>query len=400
MGWLIRKRKRNAKRKNVQTGKGVNVFVMANRLCTVIESRYKIGGIKPSLFVKKLLYIFLVLMSFNTGNSYSWEKVPVPDSVDKKTKSPWNFSEDFENQEEGKLKVANPNPSSSNSPSGGGTEKSFNQIFRIFDKGAGSKPYRIEKDPDGNKYLEVTVKHGWNNDPLKEGSGKETERAIFQTKQRRTLNKEIWIGFKTRLPEDFKHTTDGRVTFFEFKNRHVSMRTHPLVRISFDDAGKTLKITGSTSGNGFNRRSKEDNIKHRINIKYKKNGSNWFVSNEKTRGEKKIKNNFKLTPNKTFSVTQLGEWSTYKIGIYNTKDDDGFVKVFKDNKLIFDYKGITSDWKGKYTGTNVRIGVYRASGKQIGIKYPDQIIHFDDFIIVSDQKTLDQLIRKNENPND
>ena len=98
-------------------------------------------------------------------------------------------------------------------------------------------------------------------------------------------------------------------------------------------------------------------------------------------------------------MTQLGEWSTYKIGIYNTNDDDGFVKVFKDNKLIFDYKGITSDWKGKYTGTNVRIGVYRDSGKQIGIEYPDQSIHFDDFIVVSDQKTLDQLIRKNEKPN-
>ena len=46
---------------------------MANRLGTVIESRYKIGEIKPSLFVKKLLYIFLVLMSFTTGNSYSLE---------------------------------------------------------------------------------------------------------------------------------------------------------------------------------------------------------------------------------------------------------------------------------------------------------------------------------------
>ena len=372
---------------------------MANRLGTVIESRYKIGEIKSSFFVKKLLYIFLVLMCFATGNSYSWEKVLVPDYVDKKTKSPWNFSEDFENQEEGKLKVANPNPSSSNPPSGGGIEKSFNQIFRLYDKGAGLKPYTVKKDLDGNKYLEVTVKHRWNNDPLKEGTGKETERAIFETKQRSTLNKEIWIGFKTRLPKDFKHT-DGRVTFFEFKNRLVSIRTHPLVRISFDDAGKTLKITGNTAGTGFNRRSKEDNIKHRINIKYKKNGSNWFVCNEKTRGEKKIKNNFKLTPNKTFSVTQLGEWSTYKIGIYNTNDDDGFVKVFKDNKLIFDYKGITSDWKGKYTGTNVRIGVYRDSGKQIGIEYPDQSIHFDDFIVVSDQKTLDQLIRKNEKPND
>merc|ERR1712167_492514 len=118
---------------------------------------------------------------------------------------------------------------------------------------------------------------------------------------RSTLNKEIWIGFKTRLPEDFKHA-DGRVTFFEFKNRLVSMRSHPLVRISFDDSGKTLKIGGNTAATGFNsrNRNKEDNIKHRIDIKYKKNDSNWFVSNEKTRGEKKIKNNFKLTPNKTF----------------------------------------------------------------------------------------------------
>ena len=33
-----RKRKKNSKRKNVQTGKGVNVFVMANRLGTAIDS--------------------------------------------------------------------------------------------------------------------------------------------------------------------------------------------------------------------------------------------------------------------------------------------------------------------------------------------------------------------------
>jgi hypothetical protein len=147
---------------------------------------------------------------------------------------------------------------------------------------------------------------------------------------------------------------------------------------------------------------REEKYIHRIGAKYKNKGGDWFVRWEKDREEDKIRDedDFKLTPNKPFSVTPLGEWSTYKIGIFNTKDDDGFVKVFKDNKLIFDYKGITSDWKGKYTGTNVRIGVYRHSGKQIGIEYPDQSIHFDDFIVVSDQKTLDQLIRKNENPND
>ncbi len=29
----------------------------------------------------------------------------------------------------------------------------------INDKGAGLKPFKIKIDPDGNKYLEVTVKH-------------------------------------------------------------------------------------------------------------------------------------------------------------------------------------------------------------------------------------------------
>ena len=66
----------------------------------------------------------------------------------------------------------------------------------------------------------------------------------------------------------------------------------------------------------------------------------------KTRGEKN-KNNFKLTQNK-LKITKLGKWTTYKIGIYNTRQETGFVEIFKDNKLIFDYKGITSDWKGEY----------------------------------------------------
>ena len=58
-----------------------------------------------------------------TINVNAWEKVPVPDYVDKKTKSPWNF---FENFEDGKLRfkyVAN-GRNISNSP--------------------GKKPYKIK----------------------------------------------------------------------------------------------------------------------------------------------------------------------------------------------------------------------------------------------------------------
>ena len=51
------------------------------------------------------LYIFLILMFFSTNNLYSWEKVPIPDYVDKKTKSPWNFYDDFEDQKVGKVNL-------------------------------------------------------------------------------------------------------------------------------------------------------------------------------------------------------------------------------------------------------------------------------------------------------
>ena len=59
---------------------------------------------------------------------------------------------------------------------------------------------------------------------------------------------------------------------------------------------------------------------------------------------------------------------------------------------MFDYNGVTYDWRGRYYQSHIRIGIYR--DRVVGIKYPDQTIHFDDFIVVSDEKTLDQLIRK------
>ena len=45
-------------------------------------------------------------MFFPPNNLYAWEKVPVPDYVDKKTKSPWNFYENFEDQKIGKVKLS------------------------------------------------------------------------------------------------------------------------------------------------------------------------------------------------------------------------------------------------------------------------------------------------------
>ena len=93
--------------------------------------------------MKKLVYLFLILCVFTSGTSYS------------KGRSPWNIFENFENEKVGRLR----------------TNK-----FTTNDKGTGLKPFEIKEDPDGNTYLAVTVKDGWNVD--QKGWTKETtERA-------------------------------------------------------------------------------------------------------------------------------------------------------------------------------------------------------------------------------
>ena len=77
----------------------------------------------------------------------------------------------------------------------------------------------------------------------------------------------------------------------------------------------------------------------------------------------------------------------------NSKRKNGFVKVYVDDRLVFNYEGVTFDWNGTYIGSAVRLGPYRDSDpKRKG--YHPQSIHYDDFAIVSDKKTLDFLMGK------
>ena len=57
-----------------------------------------------SFIMRIILLIIFFILSFSI-TAYSWEKVPVPDYVNKKTKSPWNFYENFEDQKVGQVNL-------------------------------------------------------------------------------------------------------------------------------------------------------------------------------------------------------------------------------------------------------------------------------------------------------
>lgn len=360
-----------------------------------------------SLVMRIVLLLVFLIFSFPI-TAFSWEKVPVPDYVDKKTKSPWNFYENFESKSFKKLKINN--------------------------KGSGKKPFKFEQDKDGNTFLAITVKDKSNKDM---GSGGVTERAELGTGYRNTKNKEVWYGFKIRFPKDFIHI-DDRLLITQFKNQFDPMKKSPLLGIRFYKNGNILDIGGDTGGNPAKWYNKKEHKKHAIRSKYFKNNDSWILNKIKEResdyedvslcsnknncsgcsdyetrkiccygvdgkplwkkkgylnsGEKpsfckkiqKIK--------KQIKVNELGKWITFKIGIKNSKENDGYVKVYKNDELIMNYSGISYDWKGgQYKGTDIRIGPYRDSDPNRE-GYPDQTIHYDDFIVVSDKKTLDKYL--------
>ena len=182
------------------------------------------------------------------------------------------------------------------------------------------------------------------------------------------------------------------------------MKKSPLVGIRYYSNGNRLDFDGDTGGVATTKFNKEEQFTHGITSEYIKKNNRWFLSEVKKRGEHKVKTLYchsTQTPlycknlkglNLSFKGKSLGEWITFKVGIKNSKKEDGFVKVFLDENLVMNYSGVTFDWKGQYKHSDIRIGIYRDSDPS-GSGYPDQSIHFDDFTAVSDKKTLDKYLK-------
>ena len=91
----------------------------------------------------------------------------------------------------------------------------------------------------------------------------------------------------------------------------------------------------------------------------------------------------------------MGKYENFKLG--NIKLLSG--KILKSAELAYKTYGKLNKSGSNvivlptfYTGSHIRIGPYRDTDPS-GKGYPPQSIHYDDFIVVSDKKTLDQYLK-------
>jgi hypothetical protein len=298
-------------------------------------------------FVKFSLTFLLIVLSSTTRSD-----IDLPDPCrfncgGGDRSSPWNFLVDFESDE-------------------------WKRFLKPNDKGMGWKPFKIEKDTTGNSFVSITVKSGWNSDY---GNRKNpTERSELETTKLKSFGKEVWYGFRVRTPEEFEVIRD-RVLITQFK-QHTKSRPSPMISVSQYDVDRPkigISICGKSGGLGSN-----------DTFQSTKSTPTFYCDKKRVTGSL----NYVLTED--FRKLLDTDWSTVVIGSYVTNTHDGFVKIYYNQDLIYDYKGPTYGWD-QIVSSNIRIGLYR-DGHEFGGEYPPQTVHFDDFVIGSDLQDISQIL--------
>ena len=271
--------------------------------------------------------------SFNCGSS--------------ETGSPWNFHVDFEDN----------------------SWKSLLQLTPTSKKvgGSGSDRIKIEEE-SGNKFISLTVKDGWG--PSSGRKNNPTERTEIETSKIPTFGKDVWYGFRIKVPPGHP-IIDDRVLITQFKHR-VRGNPSPMISIyqyGMNDVRIGLSVCGKSGGRGSHQTS------------YYLDGNRPLMC-----GKNWVTGKFLYEPTDDFKKFVNTEWSDIVIGTRVTNTKDGFVKIFFNKQLIYTFSGPTYGW-GKVSGTNVRIGPYR-DGDESGEGYPPQTFHFDDFVIGSNQEEI------------
>ena len=291
---------------------------------------------------------------------------------------------------------------------------------------AGNKPYTFHDETNGNTYLKVTALLGYNvqteGNACKTGCTFDWERDDRQDKfelrlnTNKARNNAIWWGFRVQKPSDFqdlatnfeypvtitftqmKHQPMGKVTSLNYVaprkgnisgKRGENYNTYGIgsvqgkFRVNSPLGNKPYSIDQYEQGlAGINspswKWSKVVQLDQPTNLPYTiyQISRGPYIPKERSGDLGKIKPFF-----------EKNIWRTYKLGMFSSKDVDGWIKIYQDDVLIFQYSGpVYKDTSKPYEKAQIAIGLYRGF-------HPDhplqQALMFDDFIATGNKNVLD-----------
>ena len=220
------------------------------------------------------------------------------------------------------------------------------------------KAYNYLEEENGNKFIRLTSRSGQLSKFNKGQKKYLKDRIELGTKSNKLSkswsdlkNKEIWWSFDVKLPPNFEMINTTHITITQLKTiekNNKNKQCHPGMpfRINYNDKRTWIAVT-----DGFNKKLKKKYI---------------------------------------YSNMLDNSWTNFKIGYFFDKNE-GWVKVFKNKKLIFDYFGNTIFDKYKKCDpvsslkSYVRIGIYRSTPVNASLsknhKEKSDSLDFDNFYV-------------------
>lgn len=86
-----------------------------------------------------------------------------------------------------------------------------------------------------------------------------------------------------------------------------------------------------------------------------------------------------------------GEWITLKLSTHVSKGEDGWVKIYKNGSLVWDYSGPTNYRNTVFDKFTIRFGLYRDRNIN-GPRHDDAEAHFRNFAFSTDEALVDHVL--------
>ena len=231
-------------------------------------------------------------------------------------------------------------------------------------------------------------------------------------------DKPIWIGFRIRKGDVFETHPKSHSNVFQIKQHDfghitilavghgdtasignkISIMSDPNKGPQEQDA-KTIKNAGSThiqpkSFQPFNLyKNKADFERWPKQFRMHPTDLPWVSSTECEKGT--VYSNFgrryegeNVVPNigPMAPILEQNKWTTYKFGILHTRNNNGFLKVYQNDNLIYQYCGRTKETNRTDVKVDVRIGLYRTFKHGMVL---NQELYYDDFTVTGSKAVLD-----------